>query len=80
LPSTRAKVRLHFFIYLYQIKMRAEPLLKERQIQKVSVAAYHSKTQAQEITNYLKKNGYNPRLFRNEGLAHFKLEHISARS
>lgn len=58
----------------------AEPLLKKRQIQKVSVAAYHSKTQAQEITNYLKKNGYNTHLFRNEGLAHFKLEHISARS
>jgi len=51
-------------------------LLSSKRIRKLSVATYHSKTETEIIGNFLQNFGYRVRVFRNEGLGHFQLEHL----
>jgi FkbM family methyltransferase len=53
----------------------AEKLLSSKRIRKVSVATYHSKEETRIVGNFLRSFGYFVRVFRNEGQAHFRLEH-----
>lgn len=53
----------------------AKELLSDKRIKKVSVATYHSKEETKTVGNFLQSLGYFVRVFRNEGQAHFRLEH-----
>jgi len=53
----------------------SEKLLSSKRIRKVSVATYHSREETGVISNFLRSLGYSVRVFQNEGLAHFRLEH-----
>jgi FkbM family methyltransferase len=53
----------------------AEKLLSDKKIRKVSVATYHSKEETRAVGSFLQSFGYFVCVFRNEGQAHFQLEH-----
>jgi len=53
----------------------SEKLLSSKKIRKVSVATYHSREETGVISNFLRSYGYSVQVFRNEGQAHFQLEH-----
>lgn len=54
----------------------AKKLLADKRIRKVSVATYHSKEETKAVGSFLQSLGYFVRVFRNEGQAHFQLEHL----
>jgi FkbM family methyltransferase len=60
----------------FEVLRGVEKLMSDRKIGKVSVATYHSKEQTKIISDFLKNLGYQVRVFRNEGLGHFHLEHV----
>jgi FkbM family methyltransferase len=54
----------------------AKRLLADKRIRKVSVATYHDKEETKAVGTFLRSLGYLVRVFRNEGQAHFQLEHL----